>query len=177
MAKKISAADCQRIQRKAALARARRAFLKRQAQEADEPEEKKKDEEEPDMEAKKRECARLRRRAQALNKRAQEIEDTFEDEAEEAPAEEPEAEEVEARKRLQARRKAAIKAAAKRRAMKRKAQEAEEIPADIEPEPGRGRNRGPQGCCPPCTRTPPRSPRHEAQGRGRRLRRPDRSGR
>lgn len=133
MAKKFSAADRKRIQRKAALARARRAFLKRQAQEADEPEEKK-EEEEPDMEAKKRECARLRRRVKALRKRAQEIEDGVAEEPEKAP-EEPKDEEVEARKRLQARRKAAIKAAAKRRAMKKKAQEAEEIPADIEPEP------------------------------------------
>lgn len=134
MAKKISAAERKRIQRKAAMARARRAFLKRQAQEADKPE--KKDEEEPDMEAKKRQCARLRRRARMLQKRAQELEKEIEPKDEDAPAEE---EEVEARKRLQARRRAAIKAAAKRRAMKkrsmrRKAQE-EEIPADIEPEP------------------------------------------
>lgn len=127
MAKKISAAERKRIQRKVAMARARRAFLKRQAQEADEPE-KKQDEEEPDLEAKKRQCARLRRRAKMLRKRAQEIENEIQDEE---PVQE-ELDELEARKAQ--RRRAAIKAAAKRRAMRRKAQEAE-IPEDIQPEP------------------------------------------
>lgn len=127
MAKKISAAERKRIQRKVAMARARRAFLKRQAQEADEPE-KKTDEEEPDLEAKKRQCARLRRRAKMLRKRAQEIENEIQDEE---PVQE-ELDELEARKAQ--RRRAAIKAAAKRRAMRRKAQE-KEIPEDIQPEP------------------------------------------